>query len=43
MFQKWILAVKDANLTDWKAADLCEDGIINSIDLAAMKNILINK
>lgn len=28
LLQKWLLAVPDAELTDWKAADLCEDIIL---------------
>ena len=43
MLQKWILAVKNTELTDWQAADLCEDGVINTFDLVMMKRMLINK
>ena len=35
LLQKWLLAVPDAELTDWKATDLCEDNIINVFDLHA--------
>lgn len=41
--QKWLLAVPDTNLANWKAADLCEDGVINVFDLCVMKKKLINK
>ena len=41
--QKWILAVPDTKLKNWKAADLCEDGVINTFDLVMMKRMLINK
>lgn len=37
LLQKWLLAVPDAELTDWKAADLCEDNIINVFDLHLLK------
>ena len=43
MLQQWILAVHDAKLTDWKAADLCEDDIIDIFDFVAMKRMLISK
>lgn len=26
IFQNWLLGVPEAELSDWKAADLCEDG-----------------
>ena len=42
LFQKWLLAVPDINLPDWKAADLCEDGILNVFDLCVMKCMLIS-
>ncbi len=41
MMQKWLLAV--GGLTDWQAGDLCEDGVINAFDLAAMKRELLEK
>ena len=40
MLQKWILN-DGTELTDWQAADLCEDGIINVFDLCLMKRFLI--
>lgn len=43
MLQKWLLAVPDAKLIDWKAADLCEDGVINVFDLCMMKRLLISQ
>lgn len=43
MLQKWILASPDAELANWKAADICQDNVINSFDLAAMKRMLISK
>lgn len=41
--QKWLLAVPDAKLTDWKAADLCEDNIINVLDLHLLKRMLLEQ
>lgn len=43
LLQKWLLAVPDAELTDWKAADLCEDNIINVFDLHLLKRMLIEQ
>ncbi len=41
--QKWILAVPGAELADWQAADLCENGTIDVLDLCMMKHMLINQ
>ncbi len=38
MMQKWIVC--SGELNNWQAGDLCEDGIINSFDLAVMKKEL---
>lgn len=43
ILQKWLLAVPDTHLANWKAADLCEDGKLNVFDLCAMKQLLIEK
>lgn len=43
LLQKWLLAVPDAKLTDWKAADLCEDNIINVLDLHLLKRMLLEQ
>ena len=43
LLQKWLLAIPDTNLADWKAADLCEDDRLNVLDLCIMKRELINK
>ena len=43
LLQKWLLAVPDAALTDWKAADLCEDNIINEFDINVKDKIVKNK
>ena len=42
LLQKWLLAVPDTALPDWKAADLCEDGVLNVCDLCAMRQELTN-
>ena len=39
--QKWILAAPDAELSDWKAADLYNDNTLDSFDLVLMRRALI--
>ena len=39
MLQKYLL--KKGHLTDWKQADVCQDGIINIFDLIALKKLLM--
>ena len=41
MFQKWLLGVSDVTLPNWKAADFCEDGKLNVLDLCMMKCKLV--
>ncbi len=41
LLQKWLLAVPDTKLTDWKAADLCEDNRLDVFDLCLMRRKLI--
>lgn len=41
LLQKWILAVPDTNLADWKAGDLREDDRLNVFDLCLMKKMLV--
>ncbi len=43
MLQKWLLAVPDAALTDWKAGDLCEDKRLDVFDLCLIKRELLNQ
>ncbi len=43
MLQRWILAVPDTKLADWKAGDLCEDDRLDVFDLCLMKRLLIEK
>ena len=42
MLQKWLTCTSDVVLMEWQAADLCEDGIIDVVDLCMMKRRLIN-
>lgn len=41
LLQKWLLAVPDTHLNNWKAADLCEDDRLNVSDLCLMKRAFI--
>lgn len=43
LLQKWLLAVPDTYLSNWKAADFCEDNKLNVFDLCLMKRALIEK
>ncbi len=43
LLQKWLLAVPDIELADWRSADLYEDGKLNVFDLCMMKYELINE
>ncbi len=43
LLQKWLLAVPDTHLANWKAADYCEDNKLNVFDLCLMKRALIEK
>ena len=40
--QKWLLAASDAELANWKAADLCEDDKLDVFDLVLMRRLIIN-
>lgn len=42
LLQKWLLAVPNVKFPNWKAADLCEDEVLNVFDLIIMKRKLIN-
>lgn len=41
LLQKWLLAVPDTTISDWKAADLCKDDKLDVFDLCLMKRKLI--
>ena len=42
LLQKWLLAVPDTKLADWKAGDLDDNGRLNAIDLTLIKRKLIS-
>ncbi len=42
LLQKWLMAVPDTKLDNWKAADLCEDDKLDVFDLCAMRKMLVN-
>lgn len=41
MLQKWLLAIPNVTLVDWKAADMCEDNRIAVFDLCLLKRKLL--
>lgn len=41
LMQKWLLAVPDTELKDWKAADCNADNQLNAIDLTMLKQLLL--
>lgn len=41
LLQKWLLAVPDTHLANWKAADLCEDDRLDVFDFCLMKQLLL--
>ena len=41
LLQKWLLAVPDTYLPNWKAADLCKDDRLDAFDLCLMRRKLI--
>ena len=43
LLQKWLLAVPDVSLSNWKAGDLCVDDVLNVFDLCLMKRKLIEQ
>ena len=43
LFQKWILAIPDTHLDNWKAADFCKDDVLNVLDLILMKKTLLEE
>lgn len=40
LLQKWLLAKPDAELNNWQAGDLCEDGRLDVFDLCVMRKKL---
>ena len=43
LLQKWLLAVPDTHLINWKAVDFCNDNVLNVFDLCLMKQELTKK
>ncbi|MDE5738278.1 MAG: peptidoglycan DD-metalloendopeptidase family protein [Oscillospiraceae bacterium] len=43
ILQKWLLAVPDTQLANWKNADLCEDDKLTIFDWCLLKNKLLEK
>ena len=43
LMQKWLLSAPDTELKNWKAGDLCEDGVIDIFDLCIMRRRLIEE
>ena len=43
LLQKWLLAVPDTHLANWKAVDFCNDNVLNVFDLCLMKQELTKK
>lgn len=43
ILQKWILAMPDISLLDWKSGDLCEDNRLDVFDLCLMKRMLVEQ
>ena len=43
LLQKWLLAVPNTDLKNWKAADLCKDDKLDVFDLCLMKRELLKK
>ena len=41
LLQKWLLAVPDVKLADWKAGNLCNDDRLDVFDLCLMKRELL--
>ncbi|MBR2088477.1 MAG: polysaccharide deacetylase family protein [Oscillospiraceae bacterium] len=42
LLQKWLLAVPNTKLPDWKTADFCQDNKLDVFDLCLMKRALLN-
>ena len=43
LLQKWLLAVPNTHLANWKAVDFCNDNKLNVFDLCLMKRELIER
>ena len=43
LLEKWLLHNNEIELSCWQAADLCEDGKLNTFDLCSIKQKLITR
>ena len=43
LLQRWLLAIPDTELNDWRAANLCRDNRLDVFDLCLMRSELIAK
>ncbi|MBR6617032.1 MAG: dockerin type I repeat-containing protein [Oscillospiraceae bacterium] len=43
LLQKWLLAVPDARLANWREGDFCVDNRLDGFDLCLMKQELLKK
>ena len=43
LLQKWLLAVPDTHLADWKAGNFCDDDRLDVFDLCLMKRELLKE
>lgn len=43
ILQKWLSGYDDAELASWKAADMCQDGVIDVFDLTSMRKALLSQ
>jgi hypothetical protein len=43
LLQKWLLAVPDTHLANWKVANFCDDDRLNVFDLCVMQSALIEQ
>ena len=41
LLPKWLLAVPNTELADWKAGDLDKNGKLTAVDLTLLKRILL--
>ena len=41
LLKNWLLGIADTDIADWKAGDVCQDGILDIFDLCRMKQMLL--
>ena len=42
LVQQWMISVPGTNISDWKAADLTDDGTLDVFDLCLMRKLLVS-